>query len=70
MNNNIFNYEQVLGDVAAYIATEYDFSPSEAVGIVMNTENINEIIENIKLVSCNLEVSSLAEKIMQETPIQ
>lgn len=70
MNNNIFNYEQVLGDVAAYIATEYDFSPSEAVGIVMNAENINEIIENIKLVSCNLEVSSLAEKIMQETPIQ
>lgn len=70
MENNTFNYEQVLGDVAAYIATEYDFSPSEAVGIVMNAENINEVIEDIKTVSCHLEVPSLAEKIMQETPIQ
>lgn len=70
MKNNKFNYEQVLGDIAAYIATEYDFSPSEAVGIVMNAENINEVIEDIKTISCNIEVSSLAEKIMQETPIQ
>ena len=41
---------------------------SEAVGIVMNAENINEVIEDIKTVYCHLEVS-LAEKIMQETPI-
>lgn len=70
MENNTFNYEQVLGDIAAYIATEYDFSPSEAVGIVMNAENINEAIEDIKTTSAKLDISSLAEIIMQENPIQ
>lgn len=69
MENHTLKYEQALGDIAAYIAAEYDFTPSEAVGIVMNAENLNEVIKDIETASVKLDVSSLAGKIMQETPI-
>lgn len=64
------NYEQVLGDVAAYIAVEYGFLPSEAVGIVMNAEGIEGVIKNIEDSTCQIDVSSLAEKIMHDVPMK
>lgn len=43
-----YNYEKVLGDIACYIATKCDLTPSEAVGLVMNDDRTEAIVEEIK----------------------
>lgn len=70
MEKNRQNYELVLGDIAAYIAVEYGFSPSEAVGIVMNAENIEEDIKNLEGATSQVDVSYYAEKIMHDRPMK
>ena len=64
------SYEQVLGDIAAYIATEYDFTASEAVGIVMNSDTSSEIIKELHSSWVSIDVPGLASKIMQDAPIE
>ena len=41
---NKYNYENVLGEIAYYIAKECNLTPSEAIGVVMNDECTDAVI--------------------------
>lgn len=45
---NKYNYENVLGEIACYIAKECNLTPSEAVGVVMNDDCTDAVIEEIQ----------------------
>ena len=42
---NKYNYEYVLGEIACYIAKECNLTPSEAIGVVMNDDCTDAVIE-------------------------
>ena len=45
---NKYNYEYVLGEIACYIAKECNLTPSEAIGVVMNEDCTDAVIEEIQ----------------------
>ncbi len=45
---NKCNYEYVLGQIACYIAKECNLTPSEAVGVIMNDDCTDAVIEEIQ----------------------
>lgn len=59
-------YEKVLGDIACYIASKCDLTPSEAVGLVMSDDRTDEIVEEIKHEGIT-EVASLADRYLCDT---
>lgn len=66
MEKEKYNYEKVLGDIACYIANKCDLTPSEAVGIIMNDDRTEAIVEEIKNNS-NKEVQTLANRYLCDT---
>ena len=65
MEKGYYNYENILGDIACYIAKKCNLSPSEAVGVVMNDAYTDSIIETIKN-SESIDVESLAVNYLTE----
>lgn len=65
MNKEKFSYENVLGDIACYVAKQCDLTPSEAVSIIMNEERTDDIIEEIKGAS-SIDLESLAKQYLDE----
>lgn len=65
MNKEKLSYENVLGDIACYVANQCDLTPSEAVSIIMNDERTDAIIEDIKGAS-SIDLKSLAKLYMDE----
>ena len=59
MKKETYNYEEVLGDIAFYIADKCNLTPSEAVGIVMNADCTDKVVEEINH-SSSIDVKSLA----------
>ena len=59
MKKEKYNYEEVLGDSAFYIADKSNWTPSEAVGIVMNPDCHDKVVEEINH-SSSIDVKSLA----------
>lgn len=58
------NYEKVLGDIACYIAVKCDLTPSEAVGLIMNDDRTEAIVEEITTGSSALDAQALADIIL------
>jgi len=65
MNKEKISYENVLGDIACYVAKQCDLTPSEAVGIIMNDERTDSIVEDIKGAS-SIDLESLAKLYLDE----
>lgn len=65
MKNN--SYEQVLGDIACKIATKCDLTPSEAVGLVMNDDRTDAIVEKIKAGTLGIDAQAYAELYLDDT---
>ncbi len=65
MNKEKLSYENVLGEIACYVAKQCDLTPSEAVGIIMNDERTDTIVENIRGAS-SIDLESLAKLYLDE----
>ena len=62
---NKYNYENVLGEIACYIAKERNLTPSEAIGVVMNDECTDAVIEEIQK-SDRIDIEALASRYLTE----
>lgn len=62
---NKYNYEYVLGEIACYIAKECNLTPSEAVGVVMNDDCTDAVIEEIQK-SDKIDIEALASRYLTE----
>lgn len=62
---NKYNYENVLGEIACYIAKECNLTPSEAIGVVMNDECTDAVIEEIQK-SDRIDIEALASRYLTE----
>ena len=62
---NKYNYENVLGEIACYIAKECNLTPSEAIGVVMNDECTDAVIEEIQK-SDRIDIEALAFRYLTE----
>lgn len=62
---NKYNYENVLGEIACYIAKERNLTPSEAIGVVMNDECTDAVIEEIQK-SDKIDIEALAFRYLTE----
>lgn len=62
---NKYNYENVLGEIACYIAKECNLTPSEAIGVVMNDECTDAVIEEIQK-SDKIDIEALAFRYLTE----
>ena len=62
---NKYNYENVLGEIACYIAKECNLIPSEAIGVVMNDECTDAVIEEIQK-SDRIDIEALASRYLTE----
>ena len=62
---NKYNYENVLGEIACYIAKECNLTPSEAVGVVMNDDCTDAVIEEIQK-SDRIDIEALASRYLTE----
>ena len=62
---NKYNYEYVLGEIACYIAKECNLTPSEAIGVVMNDECTDAVIEEIQK-SDRMDIEALASRYLTE----
>ena len=62
---NKYNYENVLGEIACYIAKECKLTPSEAVGVVMNDDCTDAVIEEIQK-SDKIDIEALASRYLTE----
>ena len=62
---NKYNYEYVLGEIACYIAKECNLTPSEAIGVVMNDECTDAVIEEIQK-SDRIDIEALASRYLTE----
>lgn len=63
-----YNYEKVLGDIACYIANKCGLTPSEAVGIVMNDDRTEAIVDEIKN-RADVGVQTLANRYLCDTAL-
>ena len=59
------DYEYVLGKIACYIAKECNLTPSEAVGVVMNDDCTDAVIEEIQK-SDKIDIEALASRYLTE----
>ena len=62
---NKYNYENVLGEIACYIAKECNLTPSEAIGVVMNDDCTDAVIEEIQK-SDKIDIEALASRYLTE----
>lgn len=62
---NKYNYENVLGEIDCYIAKECNLTPSEAIGVVMNDECTDAVIEEIQK-SDRMDIEALASRYLTE----
>ena len=62
---NKHNYEYVLGQIACYIAKECNLTPSEAVGVIMNDDCTDAVIEKIQT-SDKIDIEALASHYLTE----
>lgn len=62
-----YNYEKVLGDIACYIADKCDLTPSEAVGLIMNDDRTEAIVEKISADTSDLDVQAFANSYLDDT---
>lgn len=62
---NKCNYEYVLGQIACYIAKECNLIPSEAVGVIMNDDCTDAVIEEIQT-SDKIDIEALASHYQTE----
>lgn len=62
---NKCNYEYVLGQIACYIAKECNLIPSEAVGVIMNDDCTDTVIEEIQT-SDKIDIEALASHYLTE----
>lgn len=62
---NKYNYENVLGEIACYIAKECNLTPSEAIGVVMNDECTDAVIEEIQKLD-RIDIEALASRYLTE----
>ena len=62
---NKYNYEYVLGEIACYIAKECNLTPSEAIGVVMNDDCTDAVIEEIQK-SDKIDIEALAFRYLTE----
>ena len=62
---NKYNYEYVLGEIACYIAKECNLTPSEAIGVVMNDDCTDAVIEEIQK-SDKIDIEALASRYLTE----
>lgn len=62
---NKYNYEYVLGQIACYIAKECNLTPSEAVGVIMNDDYTDAVIEEIQT-SDKIDIEALASHYLTE----
>lgn len=62
---NKCNYEYVLGQIACYIAKECNLIPSEAVGVIMNDDCTEAVIEEIQA-SDKIDIEALASHYLTE----
>ena len=62
---NKHNYEYVLGQIACYIAKECYLTPSEAVGVIMNDDCTEAVIEEIQT-SDKIDIEALASHYLTE----
>ena len=58
---NKYNYEYVLGQIACSIAKECNLTPSEAVGVIMNDDCTDAVIEEIQT-SDKIDIEALASQ--------
>ena len=65
MNKEKLSYENVRCESACYVAKQCDLTPSEAVGIIMNDERTDTIVENIRGAS-SIDLESLAKLYLDE----
>ena len=62
---NKYNYENVLGEIACYIAKECNLTHSEAVGVVMNDDWTDAVIEEIQK-SDKIDIEDLDSRHLKE----
>lgn len=62
---NKCNYEYVLGQIACYIAKECNLIPSETVGVIMNDDCTDAVIEEIQT-SDKIDIEALASHYLTE----
>ena len=62
---NKCNYEYVLGQIACYIAKECNLTPSEAVGVIMNDDCTDAVIEENQT-SDKIDIEALASHYLTE----
>ena len=62
---NKYNYEYVLGDIACYIAKECKINNKKKIGMVINDECTDAVIEEIQK-SDRIDVEALASRYLTE----
>lgn len=61
------SYEKVLGDIACYIAAKCDLTPSEAVGLVINDDRTDAVVEQIKMNTSGIDTQAYANLYLDDT---
>ena len=62
-----YNYEKILGDIACYIASKCDLTPSEAVGLIMNDDRTDSIVKKITTSTSGADVQAFANSYLDDT---
>ena len=63
MDERYLKFENLMADLAAYLVSEYDIEPRDAVGLVMNSPLTQELYSSDEPIT-GQEVKALAEELL------